>query len=152
MAELIYRRMEKHDIPATLEVRLSTIENAVTLEEMKRDYGVTPAGIATAMDGDLAGWLCEEKGEVLGFAMGDRTSGEVLVVAVRPHAEQRGIGSAVLRRVTEWLFDLGHQRVWLLSNPDPAVRAHGFYRQLGWQPTGERRGGDEVLELMRDVG
>jgi len=31
---------------------------------------------------------------------------------------------------------------------DPAVRAHGFYRKLGWHPTGERTtNGDEILQL-----
>jgi hypothetical protein len=38
--------------------------------------------------------------------------------------------------------------VWLAANPDPAGRAHGFYRALGWRPTGEmQHGGDEILVL-----
>jgi hypothetical protein len=34
---------------------------------------------------------------------------------------------------------------------DPALRAYGFYRALGWRPSGERTGsGDEILELSTD--
>jgi hypothetical protein len=35
------------------------------------------------------------------------------------------------------------------ASADPTVRAHGFYRALGWRPTGERTAnGDEILELV----
>jgi hypothetical protein len=37
--------------------------------------------------------------------------------------------------------------VWLAANPDPAGRAHGFYRSLGWRPTGEMQHDDEILVL-----
>jgi len=146
---LRFRRMTKDDLTATLEVRLSTVENAITLEVMERDYGVTPEKIATAMDGNVAGWLCEEAGQVLGYAMGNEANGEVLVVAVHPELERHGIGAGVLAHVADWLFEHGHDRIWLLSNPDASNRTYGFYRHLGWKPTGEMRGDDEVLELVR---
>ncbi len=149
MNRLHFRRMTKDDLPATLEVRLSTVENAITLEEMERDYGVTPQKIAAAMDSNVAGWLCEEAGQVLGYAMGNKATGEVLVVAVHPESERHGAGASVLAHVADWLFEHGHDRVWLLSSPDASNRAYGFYRYLGWKPTGEMRGGDEVLELVR---
>ncbi len=151
MNALRFRKMTRNDLPAALEVRLSTVENAITLEEMERDYGVTPEKIAAAMDVNVAGWLCEEERQVLGFAMGNSADGEVLVVAVHPSAQGRGVGQGVLGHVADWLFNQGHGRVWLLSSPDASIRAYGFYRHLGWRPTGEMRGGDEVLELFRDV-
>jgi hypothetical protein len=42
------------------------------------------------------GCLCEEEGSVVGFAIGDRSSGEMLVIAVRPTHIRRGIGSGDL--------------------------------------------------------
>ena len=146
---LVYRAMVPDDVPAVLETRFATIENPITLAELERNYGVTPAGIAAALAGDVGGWLCEDGARVAGFAMGDRNSGEVLVVAVHPDYERRGVGKQVLGRICEWLFTAGHARAWLCSNPDPALRAHGFYRHLGWRATGARRGDDEVLELAR---
>lgn len=149
---LTFRQMGIDDIPATFEVRLSTVENAITMAELDLHYGVTPESLADAMRSDVAGWLCADRTAVVGFAMGDRRSGEVLVVAVRPEYEGRGIGRALLARVQAWLFDEGHQALWLLANPDPKVRASGFYRRLGWRATGRRRGADEVLKLRRPGG
>jgi len=140
-----FRKMRASDLPAVFELRVSTRENAVTMEELEHDYGITPASLAEAMAADVKGWLCEEQGLVVGFAMGDRSNGEVQVVAVRPGYEGRGIGKRLLGLVQIWLHEQGHQEIWLLSNPDSGVRAHGFYRKLGWQPTGERQGYDEVL-------
>jgi len=144
---LTYRAMTVDDVPAVLELRFSTVENAITLEELEADYGITPATIAASMESDSRGWLCEDDSTVVGFAMGDRTNGEVQVVAVRPGHEGRGIGRALLTRVTDWLFAAGHHEIWLGASPDPEVRATGFYRRLGWRRTGIMKGGDEILTL-----
>ncbi len=135
------------DIPATIAVRLSTRENAITLEEMRDHYGVTPDSIAAALGQDAAGWVAEVAGRVVGFAMGDGATGEVTVVAVHPDHEGQGLGGALLARVEGWLFAQGHARLWLLANPDPGVRATGFYGRRGWRATGEVRGDDIVLAL-----
>lgn len=148
---LVYREMTTADLPAVLELRVATRENAVTLEELEEDYGITPESLAEAMATHVRGWLCEEAGQVVGFAMGDSENGEVQVVAIRPGYEARGIGKRLLATVCDWLFDAGHEEIWLLSNPDPGVRAHGFYRRLGWRPTGEKRGYDEVMVLTMAV-
>jgi len=144
-----YREMTTDDIPATFALRLSIVENAVTMEELEQDYGITPQSLAAAMEKHVRGWLCEDTGRVVGFAMGDRSSGEVLVVAVHPDSERRGIGKDLLLRVQSWLFSEGHEEIWLLANPHPGVRAHGFYRKLGWQATGRLKGDDEVMILRR---
>jgi len=144
---LTYRAMTVDEIPAVLEVRFATVENAITLEELEADYGITPATIAASMASDSRGWLCEDGSNVVGFAMGDRGSGEVQVVAVLPGHEGRGIGKALLGQVTDWLFAEGYEEIWLGANPDPHVRATGFYRRLGWRRSGIMKGGDEVLRL-----
>lgn len=144
---LTYRPMTVDDIPAVLEVRFATAENAITLEALEADYGITPASIAASMESDSRGWLCEDDSDVVGFAMGDRTNGEVQVVAVLPGHEGRGIGKALLARVAEWLFAEGHEEIWLGANSDPEVRATGFYRKLGWRRSGIMKGDDEILKL-----
>ncbi len=148
---LVYREMATDDLPAVFELRVATRENAVTMEELEEDYGITPQSLAEAMATHVKGWLCEDNGLAVGFAMGDRANGEVQVVALRPSHEGRGIGKRLLDQVTSWLFSEGHEEIWLLSNPDPTIRAYGFYRRLGWRPTGERRGYDEVMTLGKDA-
>lgn len=144
-----FREMTIGDLPAALAVRFSTIENAITLERLEQDYGIMPESLAASMATHVRGWLCVVDGEVVGFAMGDRANGEVQVVAVRPDHEGKSIGSRLLTLTCDWLFAEGHDEVWLMSNPDLCVRAHGFYRKLGWRPTGEIRSEDEVLVLRR---
>lgn len=144
---LTYRPMTAADLPAVFAVRLATVENAVTLEELAEDYGITPESLAAAMETHVQGWLCEDGGRAVGFAMGDRSNGEVQVVAVLPGYEGRGIGRALLLQVQQWLFAQGHEEIWLLANPDPGVRASGFYRRLGWRRSGVMKRGNEVLRL-----
>jgi len=144
-----YRHMKRQDVDEVLRLRTLTRENALTMEELA-GLGITPESTSRLLGQDAKGWVCEESGEILGFAMGDGRSGEVLVLAVLPRHEGRGIGRHLLSSVRDWLFSRGHRELWLLANPDPAVRAHGFYRRLGWRPTGERRGEDEVLKLRGD--
>ncbi len=144
---LTYRQMEISDLPLAFAVRLSTKENAITMEELEQDYGITPESLSEAMKSNVKGWLCEDDGEVVGFSMGDLSNGEVQVVAVLPDYERRGIGKNLLAHVQSWLFSEGHKEIWLLANPDPSIRATGFYRKLGWHATGILRGDDEVLKL-----
>lgn len=144
---LAYRPIEVDDLPASLAVRVSTRENALTVKQLRDDYGVTPETVAAGLATNLGGWVCEDAGAVVGFAIGDGATGEVQVVAVLPGHEGRGIGKALLTRVQDWLFAQGHRELWLLANPDPDVRASGFYRTLGWQRTGRLKGPDEVLTL-----
>lgn len=143
------REMTEADLPATLEVRLSTRENAITERELEQNYGVTPDRLARAMRGNVRGWLCETAGRVAGFSMGNSATGQVLVVAVHPDFEGQGIGKCVLTAVCDWLFAAGHEELWLGANPDPNIRATGFYRKFGWQATGRMTGDDAVLVLRR---
>lgn len=65
------REMEIDDIPATFAVKLSTVENAVTMPELERDYGITPHSLSEAMKSHVKGWVCEDAASTVGFAMGD---------------------------------------------------------------------------------
>jgi ribosomal protein S18 acetylase RimI-like enzyme len=149
--QLVYRPMTIEDIPAALAVRVSTVENMLTMEELERDYDVTPESVAEAMKLHLKGWVCEDAGNVVGFAMGDRSNGEVAVVAVLPAYEGHGIGKNLLLRVQSRLFSEGHDEIWLCATPDPNIRAYGFYRKLGWRVAGTTERGAEVMKLKKGV-
>jgi ribosomal protein S18 acetylase RimI-like enzyme len=130
------RDMELDDIPAAFSVRTSTRENPLTLVELEEDYELTPETLASAMLSTAKGWVCEADGKVVGFSMGDSTNAELTVIAVLPDYEGRGIGKRLLSEVENWLFSLGHKELWLVTTPDPDLRAYNFYVKRGWVPTG----------------
>lgn len=145
---LIFRKIQPSDIDACFTVRARTRENPVSREQLAA-VGITPEAFAAALEGErVKGWVCEDSGQVVGFCSGDAETGEVLVLAVLPEYEGQGVGRRLLGEVVDELRALGHRRVWLAASPDPAVRAHGFYRAQGWRPTGDVDGiGDEILVL-----
>lgn len=120
------------DIPALFAVRVATHENAMTLAELRR-LGITPETVAAMLGTTHAGWLAEDEDRVVGFAMGDRATGEMWVIALLPEYVGHGIGSQLLRAVETWLIGQGWDRLWLTTDPDTSLRAYAFYRQHGWE-------------------
>lgn len=146
---VIYRKAVPEDTPGCIDLRGKTRENAFSVEELQA-LGITldswRAGIA---DGSLLGYVGLVDGELAGYCFGDRDTGEIAVLALLPAHEGQGIGKALLDLMVEEFQGLGFKRLFLGCSPDPHVRSHGFYRHLGWKPTGEfDAAGDEVLEYL----
>lgn len=146
---ITYRQAIPEDTPACLDLRGRTRENAFSVAELEA-LGITleswRAGIA---DGSLPGYVALVDGELAGYCFGDRDTGEIAVLALLPAYEGRGIGKVLLALMVEEFKGLGFQRLFLGCSPDPQVRSHGFYRHLGWKPTGEfDAAGDEVLAYV----
>ena len=129
--------MTASDIPDVFAVRISTVENDVTMQELEEEYELTPDSLAVAMQVSAKGWVCEYEGKIVGFAMGNSENGELTVIAILKEFERRGIGEKLLTRVKEWLFQSGFDEIWLVTTPDPNFRAYGFYLSQGWKATGE---------------
>lgn len=145
-----FRDVEVQDFARCIEIRGMTRDNPVPAHILE-ELGVTEeAWVPLIRARRIVGVVAESKGEVIGFCSGDVDSGELLVLALLPEYERRGIGKNMLALVTDKLFSLGMDKLWLAASPDPDIRAHGFYRRAGWTPTGvidER--GDEVLECKK---
>ena len=146
---ITYRQAIPEDTPACLDLRGRTRENAFSVAELEA-LGITleswQAGIA---DGSLSGYVALVDGELAGYCIGDRDTGEIAVLALLPAYEGRGIGKALLALMVEEFKGLGFQRLFLGCSPDPQARSHGFYRHLGWKPTGEfDAAGDVVLAYV----
>jgi len=147
--EITFREMTAADIEPVFTVRTSTVENEIDRERLEAEYGVTPASMAEQLKAGYKGWVAVARDQVVGFTIAEPDAGEVKVLAVLPAYEGHNAGKTLLKTASAWLFDQGHEQIWLLSNPDPRVRAYSFYRRLGWEPTGEKQGDDEVLILTR---
>ena len=97
-------------------------------------------------------WECVDESKVVGHCWGDLATGEVLSLGVIKDYEGRGIGRKLLSLVIGRLRAEKVRRIWLVAPAASDRRAYGFYRALGWQPTGERREGDgEVLEFPHEA-
>ena len=145
-----YRRAIPNDLPACIGVRGRTRDNPLSAEYLA-SLGVTPESWSPLMERQqIQGFVAESASEIVGFCFGDQRSGEVLVLAVLPDFEGEGIGRRLLSLITEILFAYGHHELWLAASPRPDVRAHGFYRRLGWMWRGETDAiGDQILYLGR---
>jgi ribosomal protein S18 acetylase RimI-like enzyme len=145
-AAVTFREVREADIEELFDVRGATRENAISRAGLAA-RGITPASVAGSLAAATTkGWLCSCESRIVGFCIGDSGGGEVLVLAVLPEFEGRGIGKTLLSLAVGWLRSFGPKRIWLGGSPDPATRAYGFYRSLGWRPAGERdRYGDEIL-------
>jgi GNAT superfamily N-acetyltransferase len=146
--EPIFRRTCEQDVEALFSIRERTRENPVSRVRLAT-LGITPTSAAASLrSGDIVSWVCEYDSTVVGFCSGEMATGEVLVLAVLPDYEGKGIGRGLVALVTQDLRDFGHQRLWLAASPDPALRSYGFYRSAGWRSSGGTdSNGDEILVL-----
>jgi ribosomal protein S18 acetylase RimI-like enzyme len=145
---MIFRKIEPKDVAELFNVRIATRENTMTMAALA-DMGITPESTTQALSCNISGWLCEVAGKIVGFSMGDKNTGEMLVVAVLPEFEKRGIGKQLMELIQGWLFSNRHEELWLLENSDPNIRAYGFYRRLGWVPASFHESGHQILKLYK---
>jgi GNAT superfamily N-acetyltransferase len=128
------------DVETLFALRTSVRENHQSREELAA-IGVTPETITAALTGPARAWLVEDgAGDALGFAMADSAEGTLFALFVRPDAERRGVGRALLAAAEAWLFARGWEEIWLLTGSDPSLRAHRVYLAAGWQVVSELDG------------
>jgi ribosomal protein S18 acetylase RimI-like enzyme len=145
-----FRDAKAEDFGRCIEIRGMTRDNSIPAEILE-EYGITEETWTPLIkNGSIVGVVSEAPDGVVGFCNGDVNTGEVLAVAVLPEYEGRGLGKSMLSLVTDKLFSVGLEKLWLAAPSDPQFRAHGFYRHLGWIPTGVYdEYGDEVLEYKK---
>lgn len=124
------------DIPACLVLRGMTRENASSAERLAAMGTTAESWANDVRSGLLTGFVWLEHGSTIGFRFGGNANGEVVVLALLPAFEGRGVGKHLLSLVVQHLFDTGYTRLFLGTDADPAKRSHGFYRHLGWASTG----------------
>ena len=67
----LIRRIEASDVPQLFRVRAATDENRLTLDRLAA-LGINENSVREKLLSSHQGWLCEEQGSVVGFAIGDR--------------------------------------------------------------------------------
>ena len=125
------RELLPSDMDAVFDVRVKTWHNPNGAEELHR-MGITPESVVERMKRSHRGWVAIAGDQIVGFAMGNKETGEMWVIAVLPAYENQGIGKRLLSLVENWLWAEGWTEIWLTTDPDETYRAVGFYRRLGW--------------------
>jgi ribosomal protein S18 acetylase RimI-like enzyme len=149
VANLHCRAAVSADAAECVALRGRTRENAFSAATLG-SLGITVESWANDIEtGHLPGFVCTDGGRIVGYCFGDKVTGEIAVLAVLPQYEGRGIGKALLLKVVDDLRCLGHRRLFLGCSSDSSHRSYGFYRYLGWRPTGSfDANDDEILELQ----
>lgn len=132
------------DIPAMHRVRMSVRENRL------RTRTITEADYVPAMETHGRGWVIEESGEVVGFAVGDKRDGNIWALFVHPDHEGRGYGRQLHDAMVAWLWSQGLEQLWLTTQP--GTRAQAFYEAAGWQRAGRTDHGELRFELRGPAG
>ena len=91
------------------------------------------------------GSVAEIEGEIIRFAIGNATGGNVWALFVHPDHERRGYGRQLHDVMVSWLWEQGVPKLWLTTDPD--TRAQRFYEAAGWSVVGFTSGGQVLLEL-----
>ena len=126
---LMLRQARGADIPGMHRVRLEVRENKL------RSAVVTEADYLPFLETHGRGWVVEEKGEVVGFAIGDARDGNIWALFVHPKHEGRGFGRQLHDAMVSWLWSRGLKELWLTT--EPGTRAQEFYEAAGWQSAGK---------------
>jgi len=99
---MIFRRTAPADLSMLFDIRVAVKENIVT-QEFLTFIGITIESLSALLETTHHGWLCEVDGQIVGFAIGNKSNSELEVIAVLPDHEGKGIGSRLVNLVQVWL-------------------------------------------------
>jgi GNAT superfamily N-acetyltransferase len=130
----VLRQAVAKDIPGIQRVRMSVRENRLT------SMVITDADVREAIEDTGRGWVVEVEGQVVAFAGGNRTSGNIWALFVDPAHEGRGYGRRLHDEMVAWLASEGVRHLWLST--EPGTRAERFYEKAGWIRAGSTERGE----------
>ena len=112
------------DIPGIWEVRYSVSENALTPGR------ISDEDVRVSIEDTGRGWVIEENGKIVAFAIGNAETGNVWALFVKPEAQGRGYGTRLHAAMIEWFRSKSVDRLWLSTGTD--TKARKFYEKNGW--------------------
>jgi GNAT superfamily N-acetyltransferase len=137
----LLRQAQRADIAAIQRVRHSVRENRLVSSV------ITDADVQKAIETTGRGWVIETGGEVVAFAVGFSTDGNIWALFVDPAHERRGYGRRLHDTMVAWLWQQGLDQLWLTTQP--ATRAQRFYETAGWKQAAITKHGEILFHLQR---
>lgn len=129
------------DVAAMHRVRMAVRENRL------QSIVLTDDDYIRAIEAPGRGWIVEADGDVVAFAIGDGSTGNIWALFVHPDHEGRGYGRTLHDMMVDWLWEQGLERLWLTTQP--GTRAERFYLDAGWQRRGMTTSGEVRFEMTR---
>lgn len=134
------RRATRDDVPGIQRVRAAVKENRLVTRRIGDDE------VVHAMEVSGRGWVVEDAGEIVAFAVGNAETGNVWALFVDPAHEGRGHGRRLHDNMVSWLFARGLPRLHLST--EAGTRAQAFYTRAGWRELGPSPGGEVAFERL----
>lgn len=142
MSQPILRQALAADVPAIQRVRHSVRENRLVSTTISDEQ------VRDAIENTGRGWVIDYGGDIVAFAIGNATNGNIWALFVHPDHERRGYGRRLHDTMLEWLWSQGLERLWLTT--EPGTRAQRFYEAAGWQRMGTTDSGELRYERADD--
>ncbi len=120
------------------EVRYAVRENTLTPGR------ISDEDVRSEIEDVGRGWIIEEDGRIVGFAVGNAQTGNIWALFVRPESEGRGYGTRLHDAMLGWLCTQPIPLLWLTT--DAESRACGFYERNGWLRAGTTESGEMRFE------
>ncbi len=137
---MIYRDAEINDIAQIQFVRHAVKENRLSDPAL-----VTDQDVEEYMTKRGKGWVCEQEGKIVGFAIVDLVANNVWALFILPEFEGKGIGKKLHQLMMDWYFVHTREKIWLGTEPNS--RAATFYRMQGWKEVGIHGNGEIKFEM-----
>lgn len=136
------RQAARADVSGMQRVRHAVKENRLVSRVIPDDE------VIDAIERTGRGWVVEDGGEVVAFAIGNALDGSIWALFVDPLHEGRGYGRRLHDAMVAWLHSRGLARLWL--GTDPGTRAQRFYERAGWKCQGPLANGELLYERHAD--
>jgi GNAT superfamily N-acetyltransferase len=137
---MLIRQAHVADIESLTEIRFAVRENMLNNPAL-----VTYDDYVDYLTRRGKGWLAEEAGRIVGFAIADLQGHSIWALFVHPDFDRRGIGRVLHDTMLTWYFTQTAEPVWLSTAPN--TRAEAFYQQAGWLALGLRPSGEVKFEM-----
>ena len=143
----ILRQATRDDVAGLWRVRYAVTENTLTPGRIGGDE------LVDQIERTGRGWVIEETrgqdGEIVAFAIGNASDGNIWALFVDPSAQGRGHGSRLHDVMVDWLWSQGLATLWLATGN--GTKACGFYERHGWRDVGAYGERERRYELTRPV-
>jgi GNAT superfamily N-acetyltransferase len=143
----ILRQATRDDVAGLWRVRYAVTENTLAPGRIGNDE------LVDQIERTGRGWVIEETreqdGEIVAFAIGNASDGNIWALFVDPSAQGRGHGSRLHDVMVDWLWSQGLATLWLATGN--GTKARGFYERHGWRDVGAYGERERRYELTRPV-
>lgn len=125
---------------ALLPMSLSDLDEVLALERSVQSHPWTAKNFEDALGAGYEAWVLRDQTGLLGFCLGMIAPDliHILVIAVAPQQQRRGLGQMLLKQMTDTAKQQGQEGLLLEVRPSNAP-ALAFYQAQGFVQIGSRR-------------